>query len=61
MQYLKHIYDDPTGGGEDMVVIAPIWADLPSSIRAYTSDDEEPIEFQATREPVPTDEPDLDD
>lgn len=33
MKRLKHVYDDPTGSGDDITLEAPVWVDPPSHIR----------------------------
>lgn len=57
MKYLRQTYTDPTGGGDDLFIVYPEWAEVPSSVRAHTGEDGEPVEFEADGEPLSVDKP----
>jgi hypothetical protein len=37
MQYTRSTYGDPTGGGDDITLTAPMWVDPPKSLHVYDS------------------------
>lgn len=62
MQYKQQVYFDPTGGGDDIFVIAPLWAELPSSLEIWINPedgDSEELDFHISPEDlIEVDRPD---
>ncbi len=50
MKYFAHIFSDPTGAGEDAVIIAPEWAEV-GGILMLRDADGNPLEFQGVTDP----------
>ena len=64
MEYKRQTYADPTGGGDDLVLVAPVWANLPSSIMIGLSNEDDQTEYEeadADGPEVPCDKPDYSD